>query len=55
MVVVKIFKIEVNIGEVCSVNGEDFELNIFKRNKGCFMSIDYIVSVKLSFCFVIGF
>nr|XP_034316668.1 uncharacterized protein LOC117686093 [Crassostrea gigas] len=55
MVVVKISKTEVNIGEVRSVNGEDLELNIFKRNKGCFTSTDHIVSVKLSSCFATRF
>ncbi|XP_065925368.1 uncharacterized protein [Magallana gigas] len=55
MVVVKISKTEVNIGEVRSVNGEDLELNIFKRNKGCFTSTDHIVSVRLSSCFATGF
>uniref|UniRef100_A0A8W8MIZ5 Uncharacterized protein n=1 Tax=Magallana gigas TaxID=29159 RepID=A0A8W8MIZ5_MAGGI len=55
MVVVKISKTKVNIGEVRSVNGEDLELNIFKRNKGCFTSTDHIVSVKLSSCFATGF
>lgn len=55
MVVVKISKTEVNIGEERSVNGEDLELNIFKRNKGCFTSTDHIVSVKLSSCFATGF
>lgn len=46
--VVKISKTEVNIGEERSVNGEDLELNIFKRKKGCFTNTDHIVSVKLS-------
>lgn len=55
MVVVKISKTKVNIGEVRSVNGEDLELYIFKRNKGCFTSTDHIVRVKLSSCFATGF
>lgn len=55
MVVVKISKTKVNIGEVRSVNGEDLELNIFKRNKGRFTITDHIVSVKISSCFATGF
>lgn len=55
MVVVKISKTEVKIGEVRNVNGEDLELDIFKRNRGCFMSTDHIVIVKSSSCFATGF